>query len=204
MSEGVDGGAPSSVAAVQDDASAAHVESNPVVSNGLELSTSSHPTAPLAVVAAPIATAVGKGALIERFFFVFDSEEKTFFEKASASSSGSVMLSSGEFAALQDSLNQLKTQLYESKAKEQKLQSLGMQWKQKCKTLDEEFQKVCACVCVCVFFFLIIGFPLSRLSFYFAIEFTQKYIIYLHVCIFSVIFIFMVFALISNKQRQKQ
>ncbi len=46
----------------------------------------------------------------------------------------------------QNQLNELKTQLYESKAKEQKLQSLGLQWKQKCKALDEEFQKAKALI----------------------------------------------------------
>ncbi len=46
----------------------------------------------------------------------------------------------------QNQLNELKTQLYESKAKEQKLQSLGLQWKQKCKSLDEEFQKAKAVI----------------------------------------------------------
>lgn len=55
-----------------------------------------------------------------------------------------MVLSAVEFGALQDQLNGLKTQLYESKAKEAKLQSLGLQWKQKCKSLDEEFQKVYA------------------------------------------------------------
>lgn len=41
----------------------------------------------------------------------------------------------------QNQLNDLKTQLYESKAKETKLQKLGLQWKQKAKALDEEFTR---------------------------------------------------------------
>ncbi len=59
------------------------------------------------------------------FFLLF------FFFVLFCSETNSVVLSAAEFASVQEQLNSLKTALYESRAKEQKLQSLGLQWKQK-------------------------------------------------------------------------
>ena len=71
-----------------------------------------------------------------------------------------ITLRAEEFQAIQEQLNALKTQVYdlqgkekklstalsESQAKEKKLQSLGLQWKQKCKNIDEEYQKAKALI----------------------------------------------------------
>jgi hypothetical protein len=71
-----------------------------------------------------------------------------------------ITLQPEEFQAIQAQLNALKTQVYdlqgrekklstalsESQAKEKKLQSLGLQWKQKCKSIDEEYQKAKALI----------------------------------------------------------
>lgn len=52
-----------------------------------------------------------------------------------------ITLKMSEFALVQDQLNELKTKLFASQEKEQKLQKLGLQWKAKCKAIDEEYSK---------------------------------------------------------------